>query len=164
MLPWALPVALLRRGGVPFRAALVLLCLLSAPVFGPGNEMASRGGMAPLAVLAVMAGVALAVPAAGAGRQAAMAVLLLVATLAAAGAATEASLLLVHAPWPASRACPVPEAARQSVFHGSTDWSHYLAPWSDPALRPWLASPRPRALPLPAEAPRCWPRGSANAR
>lgn len=165
VLPWALPVALLLRGGrVLFGAALALLGLLPAYVFGPGNEMASRGGMAPLAVLAVMAGAALLVPAAGAGRQAARAALLLVVVLAAAGAATEASLLLAHPPWPSSRACAVPEAARQSVFHGSTDWSHYLVPWPDPALGPWMAMPRPQALPPPAAAPRCWQRGSAASR
>ena len=52
--------------------------------------------------------------------------LLVSAALAAAGAATEFSLLLVKPRWAASERCSVPEAARQSVFRGATDWSYEI--------------------------------------
>jgi hypothetical protein len=165
VLPWAVPVLLLGQGGGLVRVAIGLLCLLPFYVFGPGNEMASRGGMAPLAVLAVAAGAALLVPwrrAGGVGPgvgQGAGLMLRLVAVLALAGAAMEASLLVTRPPWPSSRDCAVPQAAQQSVFDESTDWSHYLVPWPVPALRGWMARPVFQALPPPDQAPRCWPGG-----
>ncbi len=159
VLPWAVPVALLVRGGVLMRGAVALLCLLPLYVFGPGNEMASRGGMAALAVLAVAAGAALLAGIPRDGRRLAALALRGVAALALAGAVMEASLLVTRPAWPASRACSVPEAAHQSVFDDSTDWSHYLTPWPDPMLRRWLEQPELRALPPPDQAPRCWPAG-----
>ena len=159
VLPWAVPVALLLRGGWPFRAAVALLGVLPAYVFGPGNEMASRGGMAPLAVLAVAAGAALLVPAMRARSRPAWLALRGVAALAVAGAVMEASLLVARPAWPASPDCAVPQAAHQSVFDDSTDWSHYVAPWPESALVPWMAPPVLRALPPEERAPRCWPRG-----
>lgn len=161
VLPWAAPAALLLRGAWLFRAAVAALCLLPLYVFGPGNEMASRGAMAPLAVLAVTAGAALLVPWAEARSRPAWVALRVAAVLAVVGAATEASLLLTRPAWTASAACSVPEAAHQSVFDESTDWSHYLAPWPDAALRPWLERPALQPLPPADRAPRCWPRGRA---
>jgi hypothetical protein len=73
----------------------------------------------------------------------------------------EGSLLVARDPWPASERCSVPEAARQSVFQGSTNWSHYLAPWPDERLEGWMEEPEERPVPPPARSPRCWPRGGA---
>ncbi|MES2710449.1 MAG: hypothetical protein V4653_02610 [Pseudomonadota bacterium] len=160
VLPWAAPVALLLQGGGwLLRAAVVLLCLLPLYVFGPGDEMTAHGGMAPLAVLAVAAGAAMLVPRAQAHSQAAWYALRVVAALALVGSVLEASLLVTRPAWPASRDCAVPQAARQSVFEGSTNWSHYLVPWPERALRPWLGTPVLRLLPPPDQAPRCWPAG-----
>jgi hypothetical protein len=161
VLPWALLAALLVRPGALFGAAVAILCLLPGYVFGPGNEMTSRGGLAPLAVLAVAAGAALlapAVPGRGAPRLA-RAALRGVAVLALAGSVMEGSLLVAKPAWPASEACSVPEAARQSVFQDSTDWSHYLAPWPEPSLEPWMEDPEERVLPPPSRSPNCWPEG-----
>lgn len=154
VLPWALGIALAVRGGRLFLAALALLAVLPAYVFGPGNEMTMRTGIAPLAVLAVAAAAALLAP--GAPRAAR---LLLVATLllGALGQAMEASLLVAHPPWRASRDCALPEAAAQSAFAGTTDWSHYVVPWPEPSLAPLLRSPEGRAL-HPAALARCWGR------
>ncbi len=71
----------------------------------------------------------------------------------------EASLVVTHAPWSASRDCSLPEAARQSVFKHSTDWSHYVVRWPEATLQPWLARPRPRRVEPDALA-RCWPAGA----
>lgn len=165
VLPWAgLAALLLRRGaGWLLRAAVVLLCLLPLYVFGPGDEMTSHGGMAALAVLAVVGGAALLAPwpPERGGARAAWIALRVLALAAAIGSATEASLLVTRPAWPASRACAVPEAAHQSVFDDSTDWSHYLTPWPEAVLRPWLRPPVLRPLPPPEEAPRCWPAGRA---
>jgi len=160
VLPWAVPAALLLRGGGwLFRAAILQLCLLPLYVFGPGDEMTSHGGMAPLAVLAVAGGAALLVP--RARSPASWFTLRLVVALALIGAMMEASLLVARPAWPASRDCAVPEAAHQSVFDDSTDWSHYLVPWPAPSLTPWMAPPVLRPLPPPDQAPRCWPHGRA---
>jgi hypothetical protein len=162
VLAWAAPIALLLRGGGwLLRSAIALLCLLPLYVFGPGDEMTSHGGMAPLAVLAVAAGAALLVPRVRAQSHAAWLGLRLVAVLAAIGAVMEASLLITRPAWPASRDCSVPEAAHQSVFDDSTNWSHYLAPWPEPVLRPWMKVPVLRPLLPDDQAPRCWPRGRA---
>jgi hypothetical protein len=162
ILPWAAPIALLLRGGLLLRVSLALLCLLPGYVFGPGNEMVSRGGMGPLAVLAVAAGAALLVPwrapLSGASAVARLG-LRMVAALALAGAMMEASLLVTKRPWPASDVCSVPEAARQSVFRDSTDWSHYLASWPDAGLRWWMAEPRFRPVLAAGASPPCWPHG-----
>jgi hypothetical protein len=161
VLPWAAPIALLLRSGWLLRVAVALLCLLPLYVFGPGDEMTSHGGMAPLAVLAVAAGAALLVPWPQARSRAAWLALRLIASLALLAAVLEASLLVTRPAWPASRDCAVPEAAHQSVFDASTNWSHYLAPWPEPTLRPWMKAPFLRPLPPPDQAPRCWPRGQA---
>jgi hypothetical protein len=162
VLPWAALAVVLVRGGRLFGASVAILCLLPAYVFGPGNEMTSRGGVAPLAVLAVVVGAALLAPAGpDRGRRLARAGLLACAALAAAGSAMEGSLLVARDPWPASERCSVPEAARQSVFQGSTNWSHYLAPWPDERLEGWMEEPEERPVPPPARSPRCWPRGGA---
>ena len=159
VLCWALPAAILVRSWM-LGAAVAVLCLLPAYVFGPGNEMTARGGMAPLAVLAVVAGAALLAPA-GASRRRRLArgALLACAVLGAAGSATEGSLLVTHRPWPASTHCSLPEAARQSVFQDSTDWAHYVAPWPEPALQAWMRQPVPREVPAPGVSPPCWPNG-----
>jgi hypothetical protein len=147
--------ALLVRGRL-FAAAVVLLCLLPGYVFGPGNEMTMRVGVAPLAVVAVTAAAALLAPAAGRpARWIRRAGLVACAVLAATGSAMEASLLVTHAPWPASRDCSLPEAARRSVFTGATDWSHYVVRWPDASLRAWLAEPAPRRLEREALARCC---------
>ena len=161
VLAWAALAAMLVRGWL-FGLAIALLCLLPAYVFGPGNEMTSRGGMAPLAVLAVACGAALLVPVPrqdGRGHCLARVGLLACAALGAAGALMESSLLLTKSPWPASGRCSVPEAARQSVFQGSTNWSHYLAPWPDRELEGWLEQPELRPVPPPGGSPPCWPQG-----
>ena len=154
VLPWALGIGLALRGGRLFRAALVLLVALPAYVFGPGNEMTMRTGIAPLAVLAVSATAALLAP--GASR---IARALLVATLllGALGQAMEASLLVAHPPWRASRDCSLPEAAAQSAFAGTTDWSHYVVPWPERTLRHLLREPDARGL-HPSVLARCWGR------
>ena len=152
VLAWAIPAAFLIRGRL-FGAAVALLCLLPAYVFGPGNEATSRGSQAALAILAVLAGAALLRSPPSLARTA----LRVVAALALLGSLTEASLL-TKGPWPASTRCTVPEAARQSVFRDTTDWSHYLAPWPDAALQGWLQPPHPR--PIPERSPNCWPEGS----
>jgi hypothetical protein len=155
VLCWAGFAAMLVHGRL-FAAAVVLLCLLPGYLFGPGNEMAMRGGVAPLAVVAVTAAAALLAPAAGRpARRIGRAGLVACAVLAATGSAMEASLLVTHAPWPASRDCSLPEAARQSVFTGATDCSHYVVRWPDASLRAWLADPAPRRLEREALS-RCW--------
>jgi hypothetical protein len=153
VLVWAVPAAFLVRGH-RFGAAVALLCLLPAYVFGPGNEAASRGSQAALAVLAVVAGIAMLQPRPSLARTA----LRVVAALALLGSVMEASLLVTKDPWNASTNCTVPEAARQSVFRESTDWSHYFAPWPEPTLQMWLQPPHPR--PIPERSPNCWPDGS----
>jgi hypothetical protein len=152
VLAWAVPAAFLLRGRI-FGASVALLCLLPAYVFGPGNEATSRGSQAALAILAVLAGAALLRSPPSLPRT----VLRVVAALALLGSLTEASLL-TKGPWPASTNCTVPEAARQSVFRDTTDWSHYLAPWPDGTLQGWLQPPHPR--PIPERSPNCWPAGS----
>jgi hypothetical protein len=163
VLCWAGLAALLVRGWL-FGASAVMLCLLPAYVFGPGNEMTSRGGLAPLAVLAVaVAAALLARPAAlDQAQRLARTGLLVCAALAAAGSATEFSLLLVKPRWAASERCSVPEAARQSVFRGATDWSHYLAPWPDETLDDWIEEAEPRPVPPADRSPPCWPRGGVS--
>lgn len=158
VLPWALGIALVLRGGRLFRASVALLVVLPAYVFGPGNEMTMRTGIAPLAVLAVAATAAMLAPAAS--RAARFGRGLLVATLliGAAGQAMEASLLVAHRPWRASRDCSVPEAAAQSAFSGTTDWSHYVVPWPDVRLAPMLRDPDARGL-HPSALARCWSGG-----
>jgi hypothetical protein len=136
-----------------------MLCLLPAYVFGPGNEMTSRGGLAPLAVLAVAVAAALLAPAPARAQRLARAGLLACAALAAAGSAAEFSLLIVKPAWPASERCSVPEAARQSVFRSVTDWAHYLAPWPDAALDDWIEDADRRPVPPANRSPPCWPRG-----
>ncbi len=155
---WAGFAALLVRGWL-FGASVAMLCLLPAYVFGPGNEMTSRGGLAPLAVLAVAVAAALLAPAPGRTRRLARAGLLACAALAAAGSATEFSLLIVRPPWPASERCSVPEAARQSVFRNTTDWSHYLAPWPDESLDDLIEEADRRPVPPANRSPPCWPQG-----
>jgi hypothetical protein len=158
VLCWAGLAALLVRGWL-FGASVAMLCLLPAYVFGPGNEMTSRGGLAPLAVLAVAVAAALLAPALSRIQRIARAGLLACAALAAAGSAAEFSLLIVKPAWPASERCSVPEAARQSVFRNSTDWSHYLAPWPDEALDDWIEEADRRPVPPANRSPPCWPRG-----
>jgi hypothetical protein len=159
VLCWAGFTLLLVRGRM-LVAAVVMLCLLPGYVFGPGNEMTMRGGIAPLVVLAVAAAAGLLAPAAGWVRRASRAGLIACVILAAMGSVMEASLIVTRAPWPASRDCSLPEAARQSVFTGSTDWSHYVARWPAPLLQPWLASPRLSHVDVHSLA-RCWPNGGA---
>ncbi|SHK13238.1 hypothetical protein SAMN02745194_04249 [Roseomonas rosea] len=157
VLCWAVPAALLIRGRV-FMASVVLLCLLPAYVFGPGNEMTARGGMAPLAVLAVAVAAALLAPQPGRAQQAARQALVGFAVIALGGAAMEASLLLKR-PWPASAECPLLEAARHSVFAATTDWAHYLAPWPEEMLSGWLQELPARPAERAAGSAPCWPEG-----
>ncbi len=163
VLPWVvLAVPLLRRGGRLFRVSVVMLCLLPGYVFGPGNEMTMRGGIAPIAVLAVAVGAALLAPRGQDRRpqRLARAGLILCLAVAAAGSVVEGSLLVTHRPWAASRDCSLPRAARQSVFEDTTDWSHYVVRWPPPEA--WL----PRLLADPVLRPEdpeargsCWPDG-----
>lgn len=149
---WALVVALALRSRL-LVVAVGLLALLPLYVFGDGNELAARGSQAALVVVAVAAGAALLLARPGWRRR------LLVAALAVAalGQATEASLLLRPA-WPASH-CSVPQAARQSVFRSVTDWSHYLAPWPEARLAPWMRDTQARLVPRVGQDAPCWPRG-----
>lgn len=156
VLCWAGLAALLVRGWL-FGASVAMLCLLPAYVFGPGNEMTSRGGLAPLAVLALTVAAALLAPAQARAQRLARAGLLACAALAAVGSATEFSLLLVKPAWPASERCSVPEAARQSVFRDTTDWSHYLAPWPDETLDDWMDEADRRPVPPANRSLPCWP-------
>jgi hypothetical protein len=158
VLCWAGLAALLVRGWL-FGASVAMLCLLPAYVFGPGNEMTSRGGLAPVAVLAVAVAAALLAPAPGRAQRLARAGLLACAALAAVGSAAEFSLLLVKPRWAASERCSVPEAARQSVFRDTTDWSHYLAPWPDGTLDGWMEEAEQRPVPPASRSLPCWPRG-----
>ncbi|WP_140883459.1 hypothetical protein [Muricoccus nepalensis] len=158
VLCWAVPAAMLVRSRA-LGVAVALLCLLPAYVFGPGNEMTARGGMVPLAVLAVVAGAALLAPAPDRRRRLARGALIACALLGAAGSAMEGSLLVTHRPWPASTHCSFPEAARQSVFADSTEWAHYVAPWPEPALGAWMREPAARPVPPPGVSPPCWPGG-----
>lgn len=145
----ALAVGLLLRSRL-LVAGLVLLALLPLYVFGPGNEMTMRTGIAALAVLAVAAGLALARAAPGWQRG----VLATAVLVGAAGQAMEASVL-THRPWRASRDCTLPEAAAQSVFD-ATDWSHYVMRWPEEGLRGVLAPLR--LVPVQPDAvARCWP-------
>ena len=155
VLPWAIGIALVLRGGRLVRASVALLAVLPAYVFGPGNEMTMRTGIAALTVLAVAAGIALLVPARTRAARNGRRLLLATLVLAAVGQAMEASLLVAHPPWSPSRDCTVPEAAVQSAFSGTTDWSHYVVRWPDPALRLLLREPVPRVLD-PEAQPRCW--------
>ncbi|WP_376096806.1 hypothetical protein ACE7GA_05545 [Roseomonas sp. CCTCC AB2023176] len=158
VLPWAAAAAMLLRGWVLTGAAAMLL-VLPAYVFGPGNEMTSRGGMAPLAVLAVVSAAALLAPAAGRARRAARVALLGCVVLAAGGAAMEGSLLVTKPAWPASDRCSLPEAAHDSVFDDSTDWAHYLIRGATPATLAWIRDPVRRTVLPEGRAPRCWPGG-----
>ncbi|WP_426957519.1 hypothetical protein [Muricoccus radiodurans] len=158
VLCWAALAAVLVRGWL-FGVSVAMLCLLPAYIFGPGNEMTSRGGLAPLAVLAVMSAVALLAPAASRAQQAARGGLVVCAVLATLGSAMEGSLLVAKRPWAASDHCSFPEAARQSVFEDSTDWSHYLAPWPEATLRGWMRDPVRRDVPPPGVSPPCWTEG-----
>jgi hypothetical protein len=146
----ALPVLALLRWPL-LVPAIALLALLPLYVFGPGNEMTMRGGIAPLALLAIAAGIALRAGQPGWRRR------LLAAALAigVAGQAMEATILL-HPAWKPSRGCSLPEAAAQSVFEESTDWSHYVVPWPDPVLARLFAGFEPRIVD-PANLARCWP-------
>lgn len=145
----AMVVLLLARSRL-LPVALILLALLPLYIFGPGNEMTMRGGIAALALLAVAAGLALLHALPG-WRRTSLAALLLVA---AAGQGMEASILSLP-PWSASRGCTLPEAAAQSVFT-DTDWSHYVVPWPDAALQALLATPAERLVD-PETVSRCWP-------
>ncbi|MBB5692216.1 hypothetical protein [Muricoccus pecuniae] len=155
VLCWAIPAALLVRGRV-VSAAVVPLCLIPAYVFGPGNEMTARGGMAPLAVLAVAVGAALLAPARERRQRLARRALVGFGLIAALGAGMEASLL-VKRPWPASAECPLPEAARHSVFAPTTDWAHYLTAWPEGAPAGLMREPQLRPAERPAGSPPCWP-------
>lgn len=146
----ALPLLALARWRL-LTAGLALLALLPLYMFGPGNEMTMRGGIAPLALLAVAAGLALRRGAPGAWRRA-LGCVVLVGVL---GQVMEASIL-IHPPWRASARCTLPEAAVQSVFEDSTDWSHYVVRWPDPLLRQVLATPAERVVD-PATVALCWP-------
>ena len=163
VLCWAGLAAVLVRGWL-FGASVAMLCLLPAYVFGPGNEMTSRGGLAPLAVLAVAVATALLAAPARLSRAQRLARtgLLACAALAAVGSATEFSLLLVKPRWAASEHCSVPEAARQSVFRDTTDWSHYLAPWPDESLDVWMDEAERRPVPPADRSLPCWPRGGVS--
>ncbi|MBI0534763.1 hypothetical protein D9599_04160 [Roseomonas sp. KE2513] len=158
VLCWAVPAAFLLRSRL-LGFSTAILCVLPGYVFGPGNEMTARGGMVPLAVLAVVAGTALLAPAPDRRRQWARRVLLACVVLGTAGSAMEGSLLVTHRPWAASTHCSFPEAARQSVFEASTDWAHYIAPWPEPNLQAWMREPVPRHVPAPGVSPPCWPGG-----
>ncbi|WP_301590293.1 hypothetical protein [Sabulicella glaciei] len=153
VLPWAIPAWALLRGRI-LLGATALLCIVPLYVFGPGNEAASRGSQAALAILAVAGGAALLQAPPGGWRN----FLRGVAAIAFAGSLMEASLLIEHEPWEASERCTVLEAARQSVFRDTTDWSHYIAPWPDPTLERWMQVPHPR--PLPERSIPCWPGGT----
>jgi hypothetical protein len=157
VLVWAGFALLLVRGRF-LTAAIAILSLLPSYVFGPGNEMTMRGGMAPIVVLAVSAAAGLVAPAAGPMARIGRTGLVSCAILAAIGSLMEASLVATHPSWRASRSCSLPEATRQSVFTGSTNWSHYIAKWPDPLLQAWLAPPEPRPVETNALA-RCWPDG-----
>lgn len=145
----ALAVLLLARSRL-LVVALGLLAVLPLYVFGPGNEMTMRGGIAALAVLAVAAALAWlwAVPG---WRRRLLGALLVVG---AVGQGLEASILTLE-PWSASARCTLPEAAAQSVFT-DTDWSHYVVPWPDPVLAALLAAPAERQVD-PETVARCWP-------
>lgn len=149
----AAAVLLLARSRL-LAVAVGLLAIVPLYVFGPGNEMTMRGGIAALACLAVTGALALLHAAPG-WRRALLAALL---AIGAAGQGMEASIL-VNEPWALSRGCTLPEAAAQSVFT-DTDWSHYVIPWPDGAL----AAPLAALLAAPAErlvdpeaVARCWP-------
>jgi hypothetical protein len=150
----ALAVWLLLRSRL-LAASVAMLALLPLYVFGPGNEMTMRTGIAPLAVLAVAAGLALVLSAPG-WRRGLLAALL---GLGAAGQAMEASIL-ANRPWRASRDCTLPEAAAQSVFN-ATDWSHYVMRWPEEGLRGVLAPLRMVEV-QPAAVSRCWPDETAG--
>lgn len=159
VLVWAGFALLLVRGRI-LVAAIVILALLPGYVFGPGNEMTMRGGIAPLTVLAIAAaaGLMAPLPAAGAGRRAARfgrMGLAACALVAALGSLMEASPLVVRRPWSASEICSLPEAARQSVFT-NTDWSHYVVGWPYPGRKGLVAKPWPRPVD-PVIVARCWP-------
>jgi hypothetical protein len=159
VLCWAGLAGLLVRWRL-LAAAVVMLCLLPGYIFGPGNEMTMRGGIAPLGVLAIAAAAGLLAPVVGRAQRIGRVGLFGCVGLAAIGSMTEASLVVTHAPWPASRDCSLPEATRQSVFARSTDWSHYVVRWPEPLLQAWLDPPKPRRVAADALA-RCWPDGGA---
>lgn len=150
----AIPVLLLLRSRL-LVASLVLLVLLPFYVFGPGNEMTMRGGIAPLTVLAVSAGLALWRDGHAWARRALVAALL----VGAAGQVMEASIL-AHSPWRPSQGCTLPEAAAQSVFT-NTDWSHYVVPWPEQPLDRILAPPQELSID-PMSVSRCWPASEAE--
>lgn len=145
----AIPLLRLARWW-PLVPSLTLLAVLPLYEFGPGNEMTMRGGIAPLTLLALAAGIAWVRAPRGAWRS------LLGATLlvGALGQAMEASIL-IHRPWPPTQGCTLPEAAAQSVFT-DTDWSHYVVPWPNPRLAALLAEPAAREVD-PENVSRCWP-------
>ncbi len=151
VLAYAVPVLLLVRGRL-LLTSLAFLVLLPLYIFGPGNEMTMRGGIAPLTVLAVAIVAALLGP----GRRLLRRVLVGAVVIGMMGQAMEASLLTLE-PWPASRDCSLPEAAAQSVFT-DTDWSHYVVPWPLPRLARMLAAPEDRQI-GPETVSRCWPEG-----
>ncbi|MBP0446604.1 hypothetical protein J8J14_17655 [Roseomonas sp. SSH11] len=157
VLCWAIPAWLLVQGRI-LTVSVILLCLVPAYVFGPGNEMTARGGMTPLAVLAVAVAAALLRPATSRAQQAARRVMLAFAVVALGGAVMEASLLLKR-PWPASAECSLTEAARHSVFARTTDWAHYLAHWPEASLSGWMREPPLRPSEREAGGAPCWPEG-----
>jgi hypothetical protein len=127
-----------------------LLAILPLYVFGPGNEMTMRGGIAALAFLAVAAALALLQAAPGWRRN----LLALLLGIGALGQGMETSILF-NEPWAPSRGCTLPEAAAQSVFT-DTDWSHYVVPWPERTLAALLAAPAERRVD-PETVARCWP-------
>jgi hypothetical protein len=147
--------AILVRGWV-LTAAIAMLVVLPAYVFGPGNEMTSRGGTAPLAVLAVVSAVALLAPAPDRARRVARGALLAAVAVAAAGSAMEGSLLVTRPAWAPSAHCSLPQAARESVFDDSTDWAHYVVEGPFPRSLGWMREPMRRAVPAHGTGRRCW--------
>ncbi|MBR0664474.1 hypothetical protein GXW71_08920 [Roseomonas hellenica] len=158
VLCWAALASVLLRSWL-LAASVVMLCLLPAYVFGPGNEMTSRGGLSPVAILAAASGAALRVPITRPAARIARYGLLACMAIMAAGSSMEASPLITKPAWSASPHCSLIEAARQSVFQATTDWAHYLVPWPDDPLAAWMRVPQPRLIPGPIETPPCWPTG-----
>ncbi|MDB5379260.1 MAG: hypothetical protein JWR00_3706 [Rubritepida sp.] len=158
VLCWAGLASVLVRYSIA-TTATVLLCLLPFYVFGPGNEMTSRGGLAPVAVLAVVVAAALITRTATLPQAAAKVGLLACAAIAAGGSLMEGSLLVTGRPWPASRQCSLPEAASQSVFRDSTDWSHYLVSWPFLGGRHLIREPSLRPVAPSGVSSACWPGG-----
>jgi hypothetical protein len=162
VLCWAGLAALLVRGSL-FGASVAMLCLLPAYVFGPGNEMTSRGGLAPLAVLAVaVAAALLARPAVLAG-----------ATLRAdraAGLRGAGGRGIGHRVQPAPRQTPL--GGERALFGARS-----RAPVGVPGHHGLVPLPRalagrdarrldrgsePRPVPPADRSPPCWPRGGVS--